>query len=480
MSLRTFKYIWIFGLITTGLIMVIPVLLVMIKERDTAVAEDDPWANMPSVATHTDHAALLTGPYENGREVTAACLTCHTDAAHDLMQTTHWTWESEPTAVEGREGLVTVGKANSLNNFCIGIQSNWSGCTKCHAGYGWDDADYFVDAGETDVDCLVCHDQSGQYRKGSAGEVAEGVDLALAAQSVGRPTRENCGSCHFNGGGGNAVKHGDLDESLYFPSENVDVHMGRHNFQCVDCHRTEDHNIGGKLMSVNFDTNHEDQIACTDCHAEDQHNDDRINSHVDAVACQTCHVPQTAVRTPTKIVWDWSQAGQDREEDQHVYLKIKGAFIYTENLLPEFAWWDGTVDRYLFGDIIDPTTPANMAAPLGDITDANAMIWPFKVHYSIQPYDAVNNYLLQPQTVGEGGYWTTFDWNSALERGSAIVGMDYSGEYGFAPTLMYWPQTHMVAPAEQALQCTSCHGETGRMDWLALGYPGDPMIWGGR
>ncbi|KAB2853378.1 MAG: cytochrome C, partial [Anaerolineae bacterium] len=54
------------------------------------------------------------------------------------------------------------------------------------------------------------------------------------------------------------------------------------------------------------------------------------------------------------------------------------------------------------------------------------------------------------------------------------------GQYGFAPTTSYWPQTHMVAPAEDALQCVDCHGENGRMDWEALGYPGDPMMWGGR
>jgi hypothetical protein len=45
---------------------------------------------------------------------------------------------------------------------------------------------------------------------------------------------------------------------------------------------------------------------------------------------------------------------------------------------------------------------------------------------------------------------------------------------------MYWPTTHMVQPAENALQCADCHGEGGRLDWQALGYPGDPLEWGGR
>jgi hypothetical protein len=45
---------------------------------------------------------------------------------------------------------------------------------------------------------------------------------------------------------------------------------------------------------------------------------------------------------------------------------------------------------------------------------------------------------------------------------------------------MYWPQTHMVAPKTQALQCRACHCEGGCLDWEALGYPGDPMRWGSR
>ena len=58
---------------------------------------------------------------------------------------------------------------------------------------------------------------------------------------------------------------------------------------------------------------------------------------------------------------------------------------------------------------------------------------------------------------GEGGYWTEFDWDKAATLGSEAVGLAYSGEYGFADTVMFWPITHMVAPAQQALQCVDCH-----------------------
>ena len=92
----------------------------------------------------------------------------------------------------------------------------------------------------------------------------------------------------------------------------------------------------------------------------------------------------------------------------------------------------------------------------------------------------MNNYLLQPITAGQDGFWTNFNWDQAFELAEPVTGLDYSGQYGFAETYMYWPTTHMVQPSERALQCESCHGENGRLDWDALGYPGDPMEWGGR
>jgi hypothetical protein len=255
--------------------------------------------------------------------------------------------------------------------------------------------------------------------------------------------------------------------------------MGRYDFLCVDCHQTTDHQIGGRSISVSVDD--ANQIYCTDCHDAAPHADTRINDHLATVACQTCHVPLGATREPTKMVWDWSAAGQDLPESTHEYLKIKGSFIYEANFMPDYAWFNGGVSyRYLLGDPLSPDGPTVMNPPAGDITDPTAKIYPFKIHFATQIYDTVNNYLLQPKTVGEGGYWTDFDWDQAVRLGSEAVGLAYSGEYGFTETTMYWPLSHLVVPAEHALQCTSCHGDTGRIDWEALGYYGDPIRWGGR
>ncbi len=179
------------------------------------------------------------------------------------------------------------------------------------------------------------------------------------------------------------------------------------------------------------------------------------------------------------MFWDWSTAGQDLPENEHEYLKIKGSFIYEGNIIPSYDWYAGTAERYLLGDSINPDEVTKINDPIGSIADPASKIWPFKVHTAKQIYDSVNNYLLVPKTVGEGGYWTEFDWDLALQLGSEQTGLDYSGEYGFTETEMYWPITHMVAPSEQVLQCTDCHSANGRLDWGALGYLGDPMRWGG-
>jgi octaheme c-type cytochrome (tetrathionate reductase family) len=464
---------WILGLLTIIALISVPIWW---TTRPEPAVVDTPWDGVPQRPEHVDHSLLYEGSFASGPEVTAACLECHEDAADQVAHTTHWTWEAKPAPLAGRDELVATGKRNLVNNFCIGIQGNWDSCTACHAGYGWgNDGFDFTDT--ANVDCLVCHDQSGTYVKGKRGLPAEGVDLLAAAQSVGVPSRENCGSCHFRGGGGNAVKHGDLDESLYYPTASLDVHMGRFDFLCVDCHVTENHEIGGRSMTVSIDT--EGQIACRDCHDARLHADARINAHTDTVACQTCHIPTVARREATKTHWDWSTAGDEtREEDPHEYLKIKGSFVYQKDLLPEYHWYNGYNDRYLLGDPVDAQGVTVLNRPAGGIDDPEARIWPFKVHRARQPFDTEHGHLLQPQTVGPTGYWTNFDWDDALRRGAALAGLEYSGAFDFAATEMYWPQTHMVAPKEQALQCRACHAEDSRMNWEALGFAGDPMRWG--
>ncbi len=474
--MQDFKYSW---LVTIALVLtaVIVPLLYFLPEREAIT--DDPWAGMPQHLPHTDHSALMKGPFADGPSVTRACLECHQKSAEEVLQSVHWTWESPPVEIAGRPQPVILGKKFAVNNFCIGIGSNWPACTSCHAGYGWTDGTFDFSKSEN-IDCLVCHDNSSLYVKTKGGYPADGVDLLAAAKSVGQPTRANCGGCHFRGGGGNAVKHGDLDESLYYPVDRVDVHMGKHDFLCTDCHQTQHHDIKGRAISVSLDD--ANQVYCTDCHSESLHADERITAHVQTVACQTCHIPEGAIKEATKMHWDWSAAGQDRAEDPHTYLKKKGEFVYEKGFAPEYFWYNGLADHYVLGDKIIAKEVTFINRPRGSIEDLDSKIWPFKVHRGKQVYDKKYHYLLQPKTYGEGGYWSEFDWDIALRLGSDAVDLPYSGEYDFTSTEMFWPTTPMVQAAGKALQCIDCHGKTGngRFDWQALGYEGDPMYRGGR
>ena len=473
---------WLLGMLAIALLILVPFFYLhpMTKPpRDAA-------AQIPVKGVHVDHHDIVKGDFKTGQDVTRACLTCHKDAAAELMKTSHWTWESKAFEVPWRKGPITIGKINQINNFCIGAQGNENKCMACHAGYGWEAGKVVQQANPENVDCLACHADAASYSKGLFGNPSPGVNLLAAAKGVRATTRENCGKCHFDGGGGNGVKHGDLDESLYFPGRNLDVHMGgKLNMQCSDCHVTRKHQILGRMIADNYTIDPAEQVSCGQCHNDKIHKDERITTHLRSVACQTCHVPAIAREEPSKVNWDWSKAGQKgREDDHYTYLKIKGEFSYDSNFAPTYLWFNGNNEyRYLLGDKISAQGPTYINKPAGNIKDAKALIFPFKLHTAKQPYDKVNGHLLQPITSGKDGFWTTFDWDQSFRLAEPITGLAYSGQYGFTETLMYWASTHMVQTADKALQCDACHsstGKPGRMDWSALGYPGDPVKWGGR
>ncbi|MEW8396744.1 MAG: cytochrome C, partial [Candidatus Thiodiazotropha sp.] len=71
------------------------------------------------------------------------------------------------------------------------------------------------------------------------------------------------------------------------------------------------------------------------------------------------------------------------------------------------------------------------------------------------------------------GFWKTFDWTASIDAAMRVAGREFSGQVGFVETEMRIPINHMVAPAEDALACVSCHSREGRMkDVEGLYMPG--------
>lgn len=446
-----------------------------------------------------DHSlfAPLKGPFESGPDVTAACLICHPQAAAEIQQTIHWTWEYQNEAT-GQ----TVGKRHVINNYCVATATNEPRCTSCHAGYGWRD-DTFDFAEPTNIDCLVCHDTTGTYKKfpTAAGHPAyepmefdgktwEPPDLAAVAQAVGPTSVQTCGACHFFGGGGDAVKHGDLDTTLINADFELDVHMDVDGlaFTCTTCHVTNAHQIDGSRYDVPVAGDDIDaQVSCAACHTAEPHAAGEmsvvLNDHTAKIACQTCHIPEFARAMPTKMWWDWSAAGQMNDEGKPfttvddagviVYDTKKGSFEWQQNVVPEYVWFNGTVIYTLIDTVIDPTGVVPINVLEGTPDDPDARIWPVKNFGAIQPYDPVNNTLVAPHLFPSGpddttAYWKFWDWNAAIQTAMDTLGAPYSGQYDWVETQMMWPISHMVAPAANALACEACHVPNGRLAGLGL------------
>ena len=448
--------------------------------------------------TTTDHSKLevLQKDFAKPEDVTAACLSCHQKAADQIQHTIHWTWR-----VAGPNGKIMGKYGDTLNNYCIAVPSNEPRCTSCHIGYGFKDKNFDFTA-KNKIDCLVCHDTTHTYEKFPTkagypvteptvfpedGKTYQPPDYKTIVGKVGLPDRVNCGACHFYGGGGDAVKHGDLDSSLANPGKSLDVHMDAKglNFSCQRCHTTKEHQIAGRMYETPAAAERVSltegdlaaKIACESCHGHKPHKDNvKANDHTDKVACQTCHIPTMAREVPTKMRWDWSTAGKLNAEGKPFKTKgplgkpsydtKKGDFIWARDVEPVYFWSNGAMDYRTFSETIDPSTTVSLNRPAGSPDDGKSRIMPFKRHTGKQPYDAVNKTMVAPKLFGPAdsdAYWAKYDWKKAITAGMASVEKPFSGEYGFVETEYFFPTTHMVAAKDQALPCESCHAPEGRL-----------------
>ncbi len=488
--------------------------------------------HVKNVPDHTELVKLSEKP--EPVEVTRECLRCHPDQGEQMLTSTHWLWRGPSPFTEGYEKRVDLGKGTkTVNNSTINVAGNWARCTECHAGYGWKDATFdFTD--RTRIDCLVCHDTTGIYKKApeNAGMPDPEVDLVKVAKNVGKPSRKTCGECHF-ADPGDPVKHGTLNSFLHKHSKIRDIHMGGLDFQCRECHKTRNHKIAGRSVTLPVA---EGSRSCSDCHTSAPHKglsllDHHLDRHSQHLACVTCHNPIYAKGMPARAFWDWSSAGDKKRKvtkDEHGlpdYSWKLGSFTWKENAKPAYAWYNGKVKRYLLGDKINTTGVTPLTKPAGDIKDPDSKIYPFKVMGGRQAADAMHNYLLAPQLFGPDGYWEAMDWQKAFTNGMEAAGLPYSGKYKWVKTVMYVSLNHEVMPKKFSLSCVQCHTSlrdeqpcarchqikrgvdfkklayqgirfrmvhskgqfirdlvqsTDYIDFKKLGYKGDPIIYGGR
>lgn len=506
-------YAWTVSFVPKILLLV--VLGALLPGANSLAAENGPTVllgpmpdlNVPRVnRTTADHSRfeVLKKKFRKSRDITKACLSCHNEGAKQVHKTKHWTWDfTNPDTGQ------KLGPKNVINNFFMSTTTNEASCSHCHIGSGWK-GNKFDFKREENVDCLTCHDTTGKYAfkkfhtaRGNCsvcheeipetpGDKKHKTDLNEVALNVGPTSRRTCGSCHFMGGGGINVKHGDLDASLTQPNIDLDVHMdtGGLNFTCTNCHSTDQHavrgsryeheanDIRGVTVPGKFSSR---RSSCQSCHGNRPMHNEKLNDHTDKIACQTCHIPEIARGGyATKVRWDWSTSGKMGADGKPIlkkdgkgnviYSTQKGDSVWEENLVPDYIWSNGTAIYTLLGDKIDPKKTVSINTYLGGSEDPKSRIWPFKKSRSKQPYDAGNNTLVAANIFAlhrfakdKDAYWRNLDWERAIAKGMKAAGKEFSGKVGFVETEMLFPVTHMVAPAKKALGCIECHSKNGRL-----------------
>jgi hypothetical protein len=161
---------------------------------------------------------------------------------------------------------------------------------------------------------------------------------------------------------------------------------------------------------------------------------------------------------------------------------------------PAYSWHNGNVERMT----VDDTFPAGMGTevdpvilgqPQAGIGDMDAKIFPFKRFTGRQPVLSGPHMVAVPKLFGPGGFWGSVPapadytpqavealWTSVLDTGARAAGQIGSSapalttaDWDWAYTVMWMGINHEVAPADEALGCSDCHGNV-EFDFEALGY----------
>ncbi len=437
------------------------------------IDQDCSGADLACETNNTPHAGLIFAEYPGN------CLSCHYTEAMDMQSSTHYKWVGETPDMANSQGTPQGKLTNAVNSYCINIKGNWPVCGSCHVGRGKKPDD--PSAGLENIDCLVCHSDEYSLSRTRLADGSMGVQTPTDSmvQNLHAPNRANCLACHATAGGGDAVKRGDFSLATAHNSDpDFDVHMNSRgkDLSCQKCHVFENHLVIGKGSDIRptDDLNRGSEISCTTCHTEKDspggHDNSTIDLHVARVACQTCHIP-TYAKVATETYRDWQLSHDESPADGssgpgHPYTSKGG------NLIPEYKFWNRLSDNYLLGD--DASLIYNEArgtyptsTPLGDVGEGK--LYPFKYKKANQPMTIADSRLIALDTFEY--LVVSGDAETSVKKGLVNTGYSADEPYTWVETDTYQLLNHGIPQSSSAVQCSSCHENTTRMDLQGeLGY----------
>jgi len=220
------------------------------------------------------------------------------------------------------------------------------------------------------------------------------------------------------------------------------------------------------------------ECASSGCHDASPHDSGELNQHTARVACQTCHIPvyakdanDSAATEATEIDRSWQDGSHHTSPPLHPVL------TKANDLTPVYRHWDRFSDNYLLGDVILPnpqTGTYQTSVPRGSVDDAASKLYPFKYKTSDYPLHTASSKLIALDT---SVFFATADADAATISGLenlATLGLpdfNVGDDYTWVTTDTYQLLNHQVSPEDDALNCSSCHMSTVRMDLQGdLGY----------
>ncbi len=426
-------------------------------------------------------------------EGTKTCLACHEKEAQSFFHSQHYQWRGDAPQIVNARGR-KLGKLNTINDFCTGPAQNWigevknakgevvsTGCSKCHAGSGLMPSEQMSPAQLENIDCLICHAAGYQRNlyevpggwawKPILWKNQEGLDSVSKRLSL--PTRAMCLRCHASSGGGPNYKRGDLEYKLADAGPEFDVHMASSgaNFQCIECHAGEDHQVRGRGVDLSGTDSPKAPISCDTqaCHGAAPHRAAVLNTHAKRVYCTSCHVPTFAREDATDMLRDWSKPVFNEDIGRY-----SATIVLQKDVTPIYAWYNGRTRATLPGDPVRVGRDGTVAmmAPEGSRLDPKARIFPFKLHRGRMPILKPQNWIL-PITVEE--FFGDGELDRAVVKAADELYHVPAAKFAWVDTVRYMGIFHGVPPASKAVACLGCHGPDSRMDWTALGYARDPI-----
>jgi octaheme c-type cytochrome (tetrathionate reductase family) len=356
---------------------------------------------------------------------------------------------------------------------------------------------------------------------GGGGDQVKHADMG---SELDHPSR-NC-DIHMGGYGFTCTEcHKPTNHKI--PGRSSSVAAAEGTIQCADCHTQEPH-YGDDLLDYHLNE-HCDHIACNTCHSPlyARLQPTKVWWDWSESGDKDREVPKGLNGTPLynwkKGVFEWAKKAKPSYAwfNGYMHRTLAGDRVDLEGK---------TVDPDAAKEVKQEGEYIHLTHPVGSKKDPQSKITPFKIMRGVQPADPNTGLILIPHLypyddTDTTAYWKNLDWPKAFAEGMQAMDLPYSGEHVWVRTDMYWRFEHEVLPEEAALGCQQCHetlqGEktcdrchqpartrsftqlmkrkeqvkamegvdcdlgdlhnaTNYLGFEALGYEGDPIIYGGR